>query len=227
MKLCIENLATLLLIIVAILIAGCEGCKRETTTQNTKQQASNVLDTTAKTLLDEKPTEESSEVVKPLQPLHPEGIEVIHTDLPVSDVVEHPYPEPVRAPGEIVPSVVDYLVLRAPQLPDEIKSRLADLRREMMYSGIPDFLNSDVYAQRQLEILTGGMSDEAAVAFLEKYKYYNAAILERISADVVLHTLRGSVRLLSVSVLLRGVLSPRIRTTLTHTCIFWVKKKGR
>lgn len=182
MKLRIEHF-TYLLTLIVILLVVCHGCKSGTT-PSTKEQASDVADDTVTTQLDEKPSEKLSEVVKPLQPLPPADVELIHTDLPVSGEVEllHAHPEPVRAPGEIVPAVIDYLPTRPPQLPDEILSRLADLRRKMMHSGIPNYSESDVYAEKQLEILTGGMSDKDAVAFLEKYKYYNTAILKRISA---------------------------------------------
>ncbi len=181
MKLQSENAANLFTLIVILLVV-CHGCKPETTTPITKEQASDVVDDTVLKPLDEKLAAKSSEVVKPLQPLPPADMEVIHTDLPVSEGSELPQRKHARAPGEIVPAVMDYLPTRPPQLPDEIVSRLADLRRKMMYSGIPNYSKSDEYAEKQLEILTGDLSDEEAVAFLEKYKYYNTAILTRISA---------------------------------------------
>ena len=83
--------------------------------------------------------------------------------------------------GKIVPPSSGHLQ-KPPPLPEDIKTRLIQLAKGMAGS-VKNYMETEEYAERELEILTGDLTPEEAVIFLEKHQVYNAAILERISAD--------------------------------------------
>lgn len=85
----------------------------------------------------------------------------------------------------------DDIIEPPPPLPTDVLKRLdTDLKLQELADagGLWDWrdtgptLTQEAF-QRELEILTGGMNLEEAIAFLEKHDYYNEAILSQVSAD--------------------------------------------
>ena len=84
--------------------------------------------------------------------------------------------------GKIVPPSSGHLQ-KPPPLPEDIKTHLIQLEKEMADSIKSNYWETEEYAERELEILTGDLTPEEAVSFLETHQVYNAAILKRVSAD--------------------------------------------